>query len=149
MPRARKSPPQPHGRPRVAINWEEVDKWLRAGCTGTEVASCLCCSPDTLYERCLEENGAVFSAYKREKLEQGNKLLREAQQELALNKDKTMLVWLGKNRLGQRDAPPQVELNPELLTHFNSFMQSIQVAQEEQKARDVAKTKENVQFEQD
>ena len=31
--------------------------------------------------------------------------LRKAQLDLALNGDKTMLIWLGKNILGQQESP--------------------------------------------
>jgi hypothetical protein len=102
-------PRKPTGNPRgpqpVHIDWDKVDRWLECGCLGTEVAAALGCHPDTLYERCLQEKGSVFSAYSREKKCSGDKLLRQKQMEIAMKGDKTMLLWLGKQRLGQRDTP--------------------------------------------
>ena len=44
-----------------------------------------------------------FSSYLAEKRAHGNSLLRAKQYEIAMSGDKTMLVWLGKNRLEQSD----------------------------------------------
>ena len=47
-----------------------------------------------------------FSLYKQSKLSKGDALLRKTQAELAIeSKHPGMLIWLGKNRLGQKDTP--------------------------------------------
>lgn len=98
------------GRPKKKIDWNIVDKLLEADCEGTEIAAYLGMHPNVLYERCKKEKKCNFSEYLQEKKAKGNSLLKVKQYELAMKKDKTMLVWLGKQRLGQKDKQ-EVEQN--------------------------------------
>jgi hypothetical protein len=92
------------GRPRIFIDWEKVKNLLLADCTGVEIAGYFGVHPDTLYDRCVMENNISFSDYSHQYKHKGDSLLRATQFEAAIkDKDKTMLVWLGKQRLGQRD----------------------------------------------
>lgn len=91
-------------RPAAAINWTEVDKLLKAGCDGVQVAAHLGIHPNTLYERCDKENGVSFSVYCQEKKSAGNALLIAAQFNKALKGDSGMLKWLGTFRLGQKET---------------------------------------------
>lgn len=91
-------------RPHSAINWQEVDKLLRAGCDGVQVAAHLGIHPNTLYERCKQENEISFSEYCQEKKAAGNALLIAAQFNKALKGDSGMLKWLGIHRLGQKET---------------------------------------------
>lgn len=90
-------------RPKKNINWNEVDKYLVAGATGTEVAAVLGLHPNTLYRKCEEEHNVSFSEYLEQKREKGNSMLKCKQFDLAMQGDRGMLVWLGKNRLDQSD----------------------------------------------
>lgn len=103
MPRAPKKIKLPRSRPIIPIDWDQVDKLLMSGCLGTEIASAIGCCPDTLYQRTLQEKGMIFSEYSRKKKEKGDTILRHAQFAKAAKGDNTMLIWLGKLRLGQRD----------------------------------------------
>jgi len=48
----------------------------------------------------------TFAAYSQEKRAQGDDMLRVTQFSKAINeKDRGMLIWLGKQRLGQHDNP--------------------------------------------
>ncbi len=92
------------GRKPATIEWDTVDKLLIAGCPGTEIASHIGVHPDTLYHHCEEEKKTHFSAYSQQKREKGNNLIRVAQfDEAVMKRDRGMLIWLGKNRLGQSD----------------------------------------------
>ena len=91
------------GRKKIDIDWEQVDKWLEAGAKGTEVAAALGIHFDTLSKRCISEKKSNFSEYLRIKRECGNTKLRLKQQQLAMEGDRGMLIWLGKNRLDQSD----------------------------------------------
>lgn len=91
------------GRPEIIIDWKKVDQLLEAGCHTTEIASYFGVSTDSFYNRCLKDKGINFSAYSQEKRRRGDSLLRAKQYEVAMKGDKTMLVWLGKNRLDQKD----------------------------------------------
>ena len=89
------------------IDWKKVDDLLLAGCHGTEIAAYIGIHPDTLYLRCKSEQGMVFSAYSQEKKAKGESILRAHQYAKAVGLttkgDNTLLIWLGKNRLKQRE----------------------------------------------
>jgi len=55
------------GRPHLAIDWEVVDRFLEAGCSGAETASIVGVYADTLYRRCQSERGANFSVILQQK----------------------------------------------------------------------------------
>ena len=90
-------------RPKVNIDWNTVDKLLEADCEGTEIAAQLGINPLTLYKRCEQDNKLSFSKYLQEKKASGNSLLKAKQFSIAMSGDKTMLIWLGKQRLGQKE----------------------------------------------
>jgi hypothetical protein len=92
------------GRKPATIDWKLVDNLLKAGCAGTEIAAHIGVHPDTLYNHCKADHKTDFSAYSQEKKAAGDAILKVTQYQVAINdKDKTMLVWLGKQRLGQTD----------------------------------------------
>jgi hypothetical protein len=91
------------GRKRITIDWDEVDKMLEAGCTGTEIAAALGMHPETLYGRCEQDNNIGFSDYLAQKRASGARLLKMKQFEIAMSGDKTMLIWLGKQYLDQTE----------------------------------------------
>jgi hypothetical protein len=91
------------GRKKANIDWGKVDQMLMAGCNGVEVAASIGIHPDTLYLRCEEDNNMGFSQYSAAKKASGDRLLKMKQFDLAVKGDRTMLVWLGKQRLGQSD----------------------------------------------
>lgn len=85
------------------LDWDYIDKHLMSGCDGASIASHFGMHPDTLYNHVKKEKGMTFSAYKDLKYNDGNDLLKHTQYSVAIKGDKTMLVWLGKQRLGQSD----------------------------------------------
>ena len=89
--------------PGLDIDWKQVDKWLEAGAKGTEVAAALGVNYKTLERRCFEVKKVHFGEYLKVKRECGNTKLRLKQQQLAMEGDRGMLIWLGKNRLDQSD----------------------------------------------
>ena len=96
------------GRPEANIDWEEVEGLLMSGCTGTEIAARIGISAPTLYDRCQTDNEMMFSEFSQEKKAKGDTLLKQAQFNAAVvDKDKAMLIWLGKQRLGQKDKSEQ------------------------------------------
>ncbi len=75
-----------------------------AGCSGVEIAAQIGVHENTLYQRCKSDLGVDFVAFKQEKQAAGESLLRKVQFDTAVkDKDRTMLVWLGKQRLGQKE----------------------------------------------
>lgn len=108
-------------RPEKPIDWKLVDQLLMADCKGTEIAPHFDMHVNTFYDKVAEHYKMSFTEYSCLKRRQGDALLRAKQYEKALAKDNTMMIWLGKNRLGQKenniiDQAPQnlVELSKKL-----------------------------------
>jgi hypothetical protein len=97
--------------PQKIIDWTIVDDLLASGCTGVEIASTFGIHPETLYMRTESEKGLGFSAYSQQKRAIGEKALRKKQQEVALKGNVSMLIWLGKQRLNQRETDVSKELD--------------------------------------
>lgn len=92
------------GRKKLSIDWLRVNKALEAGANGVQVAAMLGMHPDTLYNKCKEVHKMDFSAYLQLKREAGNEKLLKAQFDLAVKEnDRSMLIWLGKQRLNQAE----------------------------------------------
>lgn len=91
------------GRPKADIDWAVVGKLLEAGCAGTDIASQFGISVATLRVRCKQDNNLSFSAFCQQKRQSGDNLLRAKQYQTAMSGNTTMLIWLGKQRLGQSD----------------------------------------------
>ena len=129
-PSSKKTAKRSTGRPKAQIDWNKVDQWLIAGANGTQIAASLGVYPDTLYLACEREFKTTFTAYSQEKRSIGDKLIHQAQFEVAVkNKNTTMLIWLGKQRCGQKDTDEQRQLNPKDLEKFDELMKQIKTAQ--------------------
>jgi hypothetical protein len=90
------------GRPKkYNINTDKVEQLASFGCTNIEIASFYGCSSDL-----LEKNYSEFLAKGRDK---GKIRLRQLQWQAAEKGSHTMLIWLGKQILGQTDKS-EVEL---------------------------------------
>lgn len=81
--------------------WVEIDKYLQAGSNGVQIAELMGVSIEQLYEQCKATKGVEFCTYLASKWEEGNSMIRVKQFGLAMGGDKQMLMWLGKERLGQ------------------------------------------------
>lgn len=96
------------GRPRKEVDWNLIDDLCSIHCTGEEIAAILKVDYDTLNARCKEQHGEGFSDYYKKACVDGKRSLRRKQFEQAMSGNVPMLIWLGKNILGQADTP-QVE----------------------------------------
>lgn len=88
------------------IDWTRIEKMAIAGSNGQQIAAAIGVHYDTLADRCKAEKPdgiSEFSEYLRTKREKGNDLLLRKQFDIAMSGDKTMLVWLGKQRLNQTE----------------------------------------------
>ena len=81
--------------PLLEINEEALRLLAQAGLTKRECAARLGCSHDTIERR--------YNHVYEQGLEKLKGSLRQKQAELALKGNVTMLIWLGKNLLGQSD----------------------------------------------
>jgi hypothetical protein len=83
------------GRPRKRIDLEKVKELASKGLTQEQIAAWCDCSVDTLSRRCAETLKRGW--------ELRNGSVMQKQYELAMTGNATMLIWLGKQYLGQRD----------------------------------------------
>jgi len=85
------------GRPKIQIDWVTVEKLALLQCTQEEIASFVGVSVDTLRNR-----KEFIGIYKKGQLE-GKMSLRRLQWKKANEGNVTMIIWLGKQYLGQSD----------------------------------------------
>lgn len=112
-------------RPEKTIDWKLVDNLLMSGSPGSEIAPHFDMHPDTLYRRIEEKYGMGFTAYSQEKRSRGEGLLRHKQFEKAVKGDNTLLIWLGKNRLNQRDTQNDLPVTNETVAQFSDLMKQL------------------------
>jgi len=89
------------------MTWDAIDSMLEAGCSGVQIAAFYGINEDTLYIRCQEQLGIGFSEYKAQKKQAGESLLMHKMFSQAMSGDKTLQIFLAKNRLGMRDNPKE------------------------------------------
>ena len=86
-------------RPKKEIDEELLLKLAQMHCTMQEMVDIIGVSEDTLKRR----YAGIIAKGK----SQGKMRLRRKQIEVAMSGNHTMLIWLGKNMLGQSDTPVQ------------------------------------------
>lgn len=99
------------GRP--AIDWTEqaavdVHRMARADNTVADMAAILDVGKRSL-ELAIQQNDTIGGAYRRGLAERRD-AIRTAQLRYALRGNPALLIWLGKQELGQREPPRAVEL---------------------------------------
>ena len=104
------------GRPKIAIDMARVEQLAAIGCTQQEIASDLGVTVETMASR------KGFSATYKKGMDKGCMSLRHKQFNLALAGDRTMLIWLGKQLLGQTDKR---EVKSEVDLHWKSTTELI------------------------
>ena len=107
------------GRPRYVIDYEKLQPLCEIQCTGEECANILHTSYETLNLRLHEDYAAKmadepdydgteyadgFQHYFKKHSASGKASLRRMQFKGAQSGNNTMLIWLGKQYLGQRDS---------------------------------------------
>jgi hypothetical protein len=99
-------------RPEKQIDWAKVDHLLMAGCAGTQIAPHFDMHEETFYIKVKEKYNMGFTAYCALKRKHGDSLLLAKQFEKALKGDNTLLIWLGKTRLEQREVMANTNVSP-------------------------------------
>ena len=107
------------GRKKFIIDWDKVDRSLICGSNGVQVSAMLGIHYNTLVNKCKEEKKCDFSEYLAQKRQEGNDKLFDLQYKLAMNGDRGMLIWLGKNRLDQSDKKEIKQHNTGSLININ------------------------------
>jgi AraC-like DNA-binding protein len=93
--------------PYKPIDWAFVDNLLMSGASVLQISSAIGMHHETFYRRIHKEKKMTFTEYALDKRRHGDSLLFGAQFKMAMKGDKAMLIWLGKQRLGQREDPHQ------------------------------------------
>jgi len=86
--------------------WDQLDA-LVVWATQEYCAEKLGISVDSLARRIKEETGLSFAEYKHQKKEPIRINLLKKQYDVAMQGNVSMLIWLGKNELGQSDKLDQ------------------------------------------
>jgi len=89
------------GRPKAEINLDQVKTLSGLNCTEPEIAAVLGVSYST-WKRHIKQNPEIAEMVAQGRLS-GNASLRRTQWQKAMDGNVAMLIWLGKNRLGQAD----------------------------------------------
>ena len=103
------------GRPLKEIDWVQFEKLCGIQATEIEISEWFHCSVDTVERACKRQYGETFADVYKKKASSGKISLRRKQFEVAIGGNVTMLIWLGKQHLGQRDnieLPPQDNKKP-------------------------------------
>lgn len=120
------------------IDWQRVDELLEAGCLGTEIAAVFNMHYQTFYGKVEEKYKTTFTQFSCEKRAKGESALREVQYNKALGRskkgDNMMLIWLGKQRLGQRESITEFTVSDDALKPLNAVMGQISNLQEARKS---------------
>ena len=98
-------PKAKRGRPPTPIDYETIEKLAMMQATLDEIASFIGFSREGLRKR-REWDEELVAALEKGK-DKGKISLRRLQWEQAQQGDRTMLIWLGKQILGQRDKHEQ------------------------------------------
>lgn len=93
------------GRPLAKIDPAQVEQLAAIQCSYAEMAAVLGCDPKTLSNR--------FSQAIEKGREVGKSSLKRAQFKMAMGGNATMLIWLGKQHLGQHDKQSHEVSGPE------------------------------------
>lgn len=85
------------------IDWKQFDTLCGIQCTKREIANVLDISEDTIERAVKREFNINYAEYYDQKASKGRMSLRRKQYEVAQGGNVTMLIWLGKQYLGQSD----------------------------------------------
>ena len=94
-------------RPQIDVPEEQVVNFARLGCPNGEIAAIVGCSEGTLRKRFAK----ALAKGRAERKAQ----LRKLQWDGAKKLNPALLIWLGKNELGQVDAPKDAQTKPAVL----------------------------------
>jgi hypothetical protein len=115
---------QAHPTKALTVRTDEVANYARLGAPDTEIGQMVGLSPRQLVRR-------FGPAMEKGRAERKLKL-RQKQTEVALDGNVTMLIWLGKQELGQRDSMTTLpidlkQMNPEQLKRLVAGDDPVQV----------------------
>lgn len=94
-------------RPVIEIKQEHFENLCNLQCTLDEIAGFFKCSSDTIERWCKRTYNESFAEAYKKHSQNGRISLRREQWKLAQKGNASMLIWLGKQWLGQTDKVEQ------------------------------------------
>ncbi len=125
------------GAPKKEIDWEAFDGLCELHCTLTEIAAWFKVSEDTVERRVNETHSMTFAEYYKIKSANGKSSLRRMQYKAAMAGNTAMLIWLGKQLLGQNDRQETyttTTFKPVVVELDGGKQYQLQMSKEERKA---------------
>jgi len=115
------------GRPKKNLtqkDWASVDYMCIIHCTGEEIAGVLGMDYDTLNRNSKDQKGMPISEYIKEHQAGGKMSLRRAQWKSAEGGNASMLIWLGKQWLGQKEVQEITFNDDKSVYEMNEYFES-------------------------
>jgi AraC-like DNA-binding protein len=97
------------GRPRIEINADNFKDLCELQCTLSEIAGFFRCNESTIERWCKREYGKNFAEVYKMFSASGKISLRRWQRKAAKQGNAAVLIWLGRNELGQSENPEKEE----------------------------------------
>ena len=91
------------GRPEKEFDWKVLDSILQFGANLIDCSELLDVSEDTIQRKIKGEHGCTFTEYRTKKMGRMRVKLLQKQFEMAQNGNVALLIWLGKQHLGQAE----------------------------------------------
>ena len=105
-------PKKRYGAPPITIDWAVVAELYKIQCTTKEVTDIIGVSYETLNNKCQVEFKIPFAEWRESKSADGKSSLRRAQFSTAVQGNPILLIWLGKQMLGQSDSAASAVSDP-------------------------------------
>lgn len=119
--------PKKQTRPYKEIDKETFEGLCRIQCTELEICDVLGVTDKTLAGWCRRTYGMRFSEVFKQKRVPGLVSLRRWQFDAAEAGNITMLVWLGKQCLGQRDKPEENKASKDISDEVESLLSELEM----------------------
>lgn len=112
------------GRPKKEIDKEQFEKLCEFQCLEAEICEFFDVTPKTLTAWCRRTYGMRFSEVFQIKRKSGMIGLRRAQYQTAIeDRNPTLLIWLGKQWLGQTEKPSSADAQePEISDEIEALL---------------------------
>jgi hypothetical protein len=91
------------GRPHKPFDWDKLNAILQYGANLSDASEIMGVSEDTILRRIKKEHGMEYATYKNKKMGKVRIGLLRKQVEVAMSGNVSMLIWLGKQHLDQKD----------------------------------------------
>lgn len=123
------------GRPKIELDWNLINGVLQFGARLLDCSELCKVSDDVIQSRIKEEFGITFTEYRNRKMSSMRMKLLQKQFDVAMQGNIAMLIFLGKNHLGQADKieNKNIEVTPDLPMNKEEKLQMAKIYAEKLK----------------